>query len=115
MAEGLSKALTFYEKGAVVVALQGQGRGGSGRGGGFRESHPQGGQGQGPSPSANNSSAPDMAGPAPADMAGAESSGGNDVAERVILAGRTAVRALLAQAGSLKQLGRLPYALEAGS
>ncbi|EIE20465.1 hypothetical protein COCSUDRAFT_67376 [Coccomyxa subellipsoidea C-169] len=68
-----------------------------------------------PSPNSmsNSSSAPDTAGPAPADMAGAESSDGDDVAERVILARRTAVRALLAQAGTLKQLGRLPEALEA--
>ena len=68
-----------------------------------------------PSPNSKSysSSAPDTAGPAPADMAGAESSGGDDMAERLILARRTAVRALLAQAGTLKQLGRLPEAQEA--
>lgn len=38
---------------------------------------------------------------------------GGDVEEQVMLARRTAVRALLAQAGTLKQLGRLPEALQA--
>ena len=42
-----------------------------------------------------------------------DASFGGDVEKRVILARRTAVRALLAQAGTLKQLARLPEALQA--